>query len=254
LGRAAEGAETDEEHAGVLAIRGMNASDAGDYSRALPWLSESIERAAACGDERQQAWSLSILGRAHLLRGEYRQADLAIARSLRLVDAQRWLAFQPWPQALHAELQLLAGDVGAALYELEQAWSLACTLADPCWEAMAARGIALTRRASGDPEGARHWLTDAQARCVRVTDPYQWVHAYVLDAAAADAIACGDHVSARSAVRSLTELAERCEMQEMTVRALVHQHALGDPTALTAARLAAHGLDNPQLEREYAAN
>lgn len=114
LAKAQALAETDTEVAAVQGIRGMNASDCGRYPDAFEHLAESIERARRGGDERQQAWSLSILGRAHLLRGERNQARVAVAGSLELVRQQRWLAFLPWPQALRAELDLMDGDVDAA--------------------------------------------------------------------------------------------------------------------------------------------
>ncbi|WP_433371205.1 hypothetical protein [Streptosporangium sp. CA-115845] len=63
-------AETDEEFAAVLGVRGMNASDLGDYPAAFEHLGESVRRAGGCADRRQEAWSLSMMARAHLLRGE----------------------------------------------------------------------------------------------------------------------------------------------------------------------------------------
>lgn len=127
-------AEGDEELAAVLGVRGMNSSDLGDYPSAFAYLSESVDRADRAADHRQQAWSLSILARAHLLRDERSQAGAALAQSLRLVHEQRWMAFLPWPQALQAELDLAAGDIDAAADGLERAWALACQLGDPCWE------------------------------------------------------------------------------------------------------------------------
>ena len=85
LAKAQALAETSTEVAAVQGIRGMNASDCGRYPDAFEHLAESIERARRGGDERQQAWSLSILGRAHLLRGERNQARVAVAGSLELV-------------------------------------------------------------------------------------------------------------------------------------------------------------------------
>jgi DNA-binding SARP family transcriptional activator len=240
-------AETDEEHAAVLAIRGMNASDMGDYPAAFVHLGQSTERAARAGDSRQVAWSQSVLARAHLLRDERSQAAAALRRSLELVRQQRWMAFQPWPQTWLAEIDRLAGDLESAGDRLEQAWVMACQLNDPCWEGMAARGLGVLNSGRGDHTAAGEWFGEAATRCNRVPDRYQWVHAYVLDAIAGDAIDRGDHDRARAVATTLSSLAARTEMREMLVRAELHKHRLGDGTAFVAAQVLAAGIDNPAL-------
>ncbi|MFC4945409.1 BTAD domain-containing putative transcriptional regulator [Pseudonocardia sp. GCM10023141] len=240
-------AGSDAELAAVLAVRGMNASDRGDYPAAFGLLGESVERAASCGDHRQQAWSLSIMGRAHLLRGERSQATGALTRSMELVTEQRWMAFLPWPQALRAELDLRAGDLDGAADGLERAWVLACQLGDPCWEGMAARGLGLLHTVRGDHTAATGWLVEAAARCNRSSDRYQWVHAHVLDTAITTALDRADHQTAAPLVTRLGALAARCDMQELVVRAHLHRSRLGDRTALAAARMLGAGIDNPEL-------
>jgi len=240
-------AETDEEFAAVLGVRGMNASDSGDYPVAFEHLAESVDRAGRCADHRQQAWSLSILARAHLLRAERSQAAAALARSLELVHAQRWMAFLPWPQTLRAELDLHAGDIDAAADGLTQAWVLACQLNDPCWEGMAARGLGLLNAGRGDHVAATKWLGEAAFRSNRVPDRYQWVHAFVLDAVISTALDHDDPDRARPLVASLASLAARCDMGELVVRAHVHRSRLGDQTALASARLLGAHIDNPAL-------
>ncbi|HZG91572.1 MAG TPA: hypothetical protein VEZ42_15275, partial [Pseudonocardia sp.] len=219
---------------------------------AFAFLAGSAQRAARCGDHRQQAWSLSMTGRAHLLRGERSQAAAALARCLELVDEQRWLAFRPWPQSLRAELDLQAGDQDGATEGLERAWALACQLGDPCWEGMAARGLGLLNAGRGDHTAAAGWLTEAARRCSRVPDRYQWVHGHVLDAAATAALDRGDHERARPLVTALTALAARGEMRELVVRAHLHRSRLGDPAAAAAARRLAVDVDNPLLNRAVA--
>jgi DNA-binding SARP family transcriptional activator len=247
LARAQAIAETDEEHASVLGVRGMNASDMGDYPSAFVHLGQSTERATRAGDGRQAAWSQSILARSHLLRGERSQAAAAFRRSLELVQQQRWMAFLPWPQTWLAEIDLLAGDVESAADRLEQAWVMACQLNDPCWEGMAARGLGVLNTMRGDHSTAGEWFGEAAVRCNRVPDRYQWVHGYVLDTIAADAIDRGDHDRARTVTTTLSSLAARSEMRELVVRAQLHRHRLGDGTALAAARTLAADIDNPAL-------
>ncbi|TDU83577.1 DNA-binding SARP family transcriptional activator [Kribbella voronezhensis] len=240
-------AETDAEYAAILGVQGMNSSDSGDYPAAFEHLGESVELAAKCGNRRQQAWSLSITGRAHLLRGEQSQAAATVRQSLELVRQERWIAFLPWPQALKAELDWNAGDLEAATDGFEQAWALSCQLNDPCWEGMAARGLGLLSAGRGDDASATSWLDQAATRSSREPDRYQWVHAHVLDAAITAALDRGDDRRARPLVSRLTALAARCELKELTVRANLHRARLGDPLAATTARHLATSIDNPAL-------
>jgi DNA-binding SARP family transcriptional activator len=248
LDRAQAHAETDAEFAAILGVRGMGASDAGDYPAAFAWLDESAERAAVAGNHRQEAWSLSLIGRARLLRAEHAQAAVAMNRSLELVQQQRWVAFQPWPQALQAELHLQIGDLDKAADAMAQAWLLACQIGDPCWEGLAARGLGLLHARRGDHNGAAEWLAEEQSRAIRVPDRYQWLHAHVLDAATAYAIERGDRAQARRLASALRSLAARCGLRELVVRAHLHQYRLGESAALSAARMLAADIDNPALD------
>jgi DNA-binding SARP family transcriptional activator len=247
LVKAHELAESDADLAAVLGVRGMNASDFGDYPTALERLTESADLARKCGDARQEAWTLAILGRAHLLRGEQTEAAAAVARSLELATQERWMAFLPWPQVLTAEVDRRAGDPGSAADRLEHAWALACQVDDPCWEGFAARSLGLLHAEQGDQVGAWQWLHEAMVRCTRVPDQYQWLHAYVLDAVAATALAAGEAERAHPLVASLGSLAARGDMRELVVRAQLHRARLGDATARRAARLLAEHIDNPVL-------
>ncbi|TCM44475.1 BTAD domain-containing putative transcriptional regulator [Kribbella sp. VKM Ac-2568] len=247
LAKAQALAETDEEQAAILGVQGMNSSDVGDYPAALEELAESAELAGGCGDRRQQAWSLSLLGRAYLLRAEHSQANLIVRESLDLVRQERWIAFLPWPQALKAELDLVGGDVDAAVDGFEQAWVLGCQLNDPCWEGMAGRGLGMLSAGRGDHAGATEWLDQAASRSSREPDRYQWIHAHVLDAAITTALDRDDDVRAKPLVTQLAALAARCDMRELVVRAKLHQARLGDEQAAGSARLLAAGIDNPAL-------
>lgn len=247
LTKAAAMAQTDAEMAAICGVLGQNTSDQGDYRAAIGHLEESIERAARCGDHKQHAWSLSILGRVHLMRDERSQARAVLSRSLELTEEQRWMAFLPWPTALHAEIDLRMGDVDAAADGLERAWVLACQVEDPCWEGTAARGLGLLSRDRGDHAAADRWFGQASSSCNRLPDRYQWVSANVLDATITCAIEVGDDERARPLVTTLASLAARCDMREWVVRAHLHNARLGDRTALASARLLGAGIDNPAL-------
>lgn len=70
LQRATELAEGSDELCAVLGVRGMALSDRGYYGAALELLNKSVARADRCGRRRQAAWSLSLIARVHLLRGD----------------------------------------------------------------------------------------------------------------------------------------------------------------------------------------
>ena len=191
--------------------------------------------------------SLALIGRIHLLRGDTALALSVIDESLALVAAERWTSFRPFPESLRAELSLMTGRPDQAAERLDRAFRLACQLGDPCWEGMEARLMGLLAAHNGDTDRARELLADALARTTRVSDAYQWVHARVLDAAAGLAVETGDEGAAETVDR-LAELAERCGLRELVVRALVHRGRLGVPGALESARLLAAEIDNPVLD------
>ncbi len=247
LARATELADENEELCAVLGVRGMALSDRAHYGAALGLLHKSVARAERCGRPRQAAWSLSLIGRVHLLRGESNLALAPLEESLALVATERWTAFEPWPEALRAEASLLMGRADQAAERLDHAFRLACQLGDPCWEAMGARLSGLLAAEAGDPAQAREQLADALERATRVSDSYQWVHGHVLDTAAGLAVDAGAPDAAQAA-DALAELGERCGLRELVVRAHVHRGRLGDRDSLESARLLAAEIDNPGLE------
>jgi len=250
--RAGRLAVADRERAAVLGVRGMALSDRAYYEAAVALLEESVGRARRCGDVRQAAWSQALLGRALLLRGLLPEAVEALDDSLALVDGERWVAFQPFPEALRAEAALRQDDVEHAASMLEHAFALGCRLGDPCWEAMAARARGLVEAAGGDRAAALASLRDAVRRAVRVADPYVWIHAHCLEALAGLAIAEGDP-AAPAHVCELERLAARCDMRELVVRAALHRARLGDPAGLASARPLAEAIDSPALHADLAA-
>jgi tetratricopeptide (TPR) repeat protein len=252
LGRAVALAADDKERAAVLGVRGKALSDRAHYEAAIGLLWESVASARRCGDVRQAAWSLAILGRAFLLRGQLPDAAEALDDSLASVADEGWVAFQPFPEALRAEVALRQGDSDRAIALLDHAFALGCRIGDPCWEAIAARARGLVHEAAGEREPALAWLRDSTVRAVRVADPYVWMHAYCLDALAGVAIA-GAAPDARECVAQLERLAARGEMRELVVRAALHRVRLGDPSALSAARPLGEAIDNPLLHAELSA-
>jgi hypothetical protein len=74
---------------------------------------------------------------------------------------------------LLAEVRLALCEVGnSTLNDLEEALALSNQLADPCWQAAAARSLALVQIEAKDYQGAEKWLAHARERCCSVTDLY----------------------------------------------------------------------------------
>ena len=246
LARATDLAQGNDDLCAVLGVRGMALSDRAHYAAALEVLHVSVSRAERCDRPRQAAWSLSLIGRVHLLRGDLAFAVAALDRSLALVTEERWRAFRPWPEALRGEALLLANRTDEAAAALDRTFRLACRLGDPCWEAMSVRLSGLVALHGGHADTARDRFADATARVTRVSDAYAWVHALVLDSAAALAVATGAS-DAAAVVDRLATLAERCGFRELVVRAHLHRARLGDPASFEAAQLLGAGIDNPAL-------
>lgn len=236
----------DAELAAVLGVRGMNLSDMARYPEALDTLERSVDRAQTAGQGRQAAWSASLVGRIHLLRGESDRAADALEASMAHVRAERWTAFAPWPQSLQAEVDREQGRTDRSADGYAHAFALACQLGDPCWEGIAARGSGLLQADAGDVRSAVAWLEDATERCNRWPDTYQWVYAYVLDAACQVTVGVGAP-TAPDWVDRLSRVAARGGMREMVIRAHVHRARLGEPGAAQAAAEAAAEIDNPML-------
>jgi ATP/maltotriose-dependent transcriptional regulator MalT len=180
------------------------------------------------------------------------EAIEALDAALELVQAERWLAFLPFPEALRAEAALREGEPDRARALLAHAFALGCRLGDPCWEALATRVQGLAHAAAGERPQALACLRDAVVRAARVADPYVWIQAYCLEALAGVEIAEGA-AEARGSVAELERLAARGDMRELLVRAALHRSRLGDPGAVAAARVLAEAIDNPALQTEFAA-
>jgi DNA-binding SARP family transcriptional activator/predicted negative regulator of RcsB-dependent stress response len=244
----AEGlAESDAEHAAILAVQGMNRSDMGDYAGAFTALNGSVEHAERCGDRRQTAFSLTLIARAQLLRGETSAAMRALDRALGLVEAERWLSFLPLPEAMRGEVDLQHGDTERAAERFERAFALACELQDPCWEGLAARNLGLLHRARGQLGSSREWIDQARTRCTRLPDRYVWMHGHLLDTAIIFSLEGAEREQTHKLIRALGALAARTEMRELVVRGLVHAARIGQAGALDSARTLAVAIDNPTL-------
>jgi DNA-binding SARP family transcriptional activator len=222
------------EHAGgspsvqakAMTYLGSVESDRASYRRAAGLLERAVTLSRVAGEPRRQAYALSMLGRISLFRGALDAAAGQLDASIKLAEHDHWLAFLPWPQALRGEVQLARADPAGAAELLQHAFARACQLGDPCWEGVAARGLALVAEATGDTERAFALLADAQARAGRLADPYVWLDGYILDAQCELGRRHG-HPDTGAWVETLRNLACRSGMREFTLRSLQHGAALG---------------------------
>jgi hypothetical protein len=193
-------------------------------------------------------FSLSLIGRAQILRGDMAGAVESLDRALEVCEAERWVAFLPFPEAMRGEIDLQRGDTARAAERFERSFTLACELQDPCWEGLAARNLGLLHRLHGKAGTSRGWMDEARTRCTRVPDRYVWMQGHVLDGAIQVGLDDGDSEQTARMIRALGALAARTEMRELTVRGLIHAARAGDSGALESARVLAASIDNPALE------
>jgi tetratricopeptide (TPR) repeat protein len=241
-------AEDDGERARLLGVRGMCLSDTADYPGALTALTESVRLAHRVGDGRQHAWSLSMVGRVHVLRGEHERAADLLDTVLAQASGQGWTAFQPWPETFRAEAATELGDTSTAGELLDHAWVLATESGDHCWLATVACGQARLALATGAPAGAARWCAEGL-----VPSPwYLWPHARLLDVACTAALAHDPSAVGPLADR-LVELAGRGGMRDLLVRAHLHRARAGSREEPATARALAEGIESPALHALVAA-
>ena len=228
------------ERAGVLGLRGMSLSDAARYPAALEVLEESIEVANSAGHRRRVAWSRTMVGRVHLLRGDTAQAAVHLDLALADVREDRWTAFAPFPQALRAEAALAEGDTDLARDLLDQGWVLATEVADQCWISAVAHAQALL--AEHERRDPTPWCRTGLGCAVW----YVWLRARIVDLSARLA---GETRAAADLADELARLATAGGMREYVVRALIHRSRLGEAGQLDRARALAVDIPNPMLTR-----
>lgn len=233
-------ATDDGELARLLGVRGMCLTDAADYPEALACLTRSVALAGRAGDDRQEAWSLGMIGRLRVLRGEHPLAVPVLDAALGMVSAQGWTAYQPWPATFRAEAAIGLGDPGTARGLLDHAWVLATENVDHCWMATVAHGQAALAAAEGDPRRARQWCE----RGLAPTPWYLWPYARLLDMACSLAPSGAPDAGP---IDRLAEVASRGSMRDLLVRAHLHRARAGSRNGLASARALAARIDDPAL-------
>jgi tetratricopeptide (TPR) repeat protein len=208
--------------------------DTGRYAEGV----EELERALSCApvdaDPRNAAYALSMLGKAHLLRGDTVAAIAPLDRAIHL-SRVHWIGLRPWPESLRAEVALRCGQLERADQMFGEAYALARNFEySPCWESAAGRGLGLVAAAYGAVDQAVTRFDDAYGRCARGTATYQWVRCNALDSLCELAIA---HAmpAAPAWLAAFEEQAGRFGMHGFLTRGAEHRQALGRQLAGAAA-------------------
>jgi tetratricopeptide (TPR) repeat protein len=215
LAQALQIAGDPDSLAGIHAVIGFNLVDWGNAAEGLDHYDLSLDYARQVKNRRREAWSLGVGSWGQLAAGRTDIAGRWLADCLAIVEDLRWLAFRPWPVALLAETGLRRDDEPAALRAgLEEAFALSCQLADPCWEGISARALALTYAVAGDFASATHWIVLARQKCVREPDTYIGLLAAIVRNQVEFCLKQGDAAQAASFARELLSLAARAHMDD----------------------------------------
>jgi tetratricopeptide (TPR) repeat protein len=230
--------------AGAVSVRAFNWCDWGRVPEGIAEYERALDLARSAGNQRRLAWSLGLGGWARLRAGDEAGAEAWLEECLVVVDALRWVAFQPWPVAALCELSLRRGDDPRD--RMHEAFSLSCQLADPCWEGVSARALALESAERGRPDDALAWIADARARSLRETDTYVGLLGEILSTDITLSGRFDDAERAASSGRALLELAARAHLDGLIEVALA---AVGtSPGGLSSSRYAWE--DGQALDRD----
>ncbi len=220
LGRGIEHAGTDPDLlAGLHAVNAFNIGDWGRTEAAIAEYQHALELARTAGNTRRQAWTLALGGWLLARTGDDTQALVWLDECMQQVEQLSWLAFRPWPLSIIAEINLQRSN-DVSLDQLEQNFATSCHLADPCWEGMTARNLAIAHAAQRDLDVALDWIATARSRCTRDADSYVAIIAAIYETEAAIANQTGDVDRAQRAARDLVALAARTHMDGYLERGL----------------------------------
>lgn len=166
-------ANNDTCLASIHAFLGFNLVDWGKVELGVSHFQQSLDFARRAENRRREIWALGIGAWGVFRAGRAEDARAWLTQCIALCDETRWLAFRPWPVALLAEVRLAMHEVSNSMQnDLEEALALSNQLGDPCWQAAAARSLALVQMDAQNFDEAGKWLAHARERCCSVTDLY----------------------------------------------------------------------------------
>lgn len=235
-----------EEQSKILAARGVTELDTARYGPGHESLLASEELAVTTGDRRQAAIAMAVNGRGYLLQGNLGRAASVLDKVLDVVSSEHWTAFAPFVETLRGEVYLAEGKLDEATDYIDHATVLANLTGGEMM--VSANAQARLHLALGETRIAQQHILQAQG----LSTWWMWARARLMDTACEVAIATQSPEASVRASR-LIELAGRCGMRELVVRAHSHLGVLGDAAAAKAVPFLARGIDNPALEAYLAA-
>jgi DNA-binding SARP family transcriptional activator len=223
----------DQELAWIRAFAGAARTDVGDDT-AADLLDDAVGRATAADAVRVTASALAWRGRLRLLADDVAGAATDLDGAAQIASAHGLRAFRPWPDAMRAELARRRGDLDGAQGLLDRALATGRQVGDPCWEAMALRGLGLVAVARGDLDVGVQRLEQAPRLCRRLPDTYLWIEVYGLEALA-DVASRHGLPGADGFVHRLAEASASHGMRPLLDRATTYRERLADaPSGPTA--------------------
>jgi DNA-binding SARP family transcriptional activator len=158
---------------------GMCASDRCDFVVAEQVLARAIERLAGADELGWQGCAEGMLARVVERTGDPARAAAMADIGTDHVRRGGWTAVLPWPMLIRAECALDMRDREGATDRFAEALTLGSEIGDPCWEALALRGLGLLRT-TDDIDAATRLLEEGLRCCRRFTDVYPWARAMIL--------------------------------------------------------------------------
>lgn len=190
--------------ASIQAFIGFNLVDWGKVELGVSHFQHALELARMAGNRRREIWALGIGAWGILHAGRPTVARDWLMECLELCDETRWLAFRPWPVTLLAEVKLALNEASNSIKnDLEEALALGNQLGDPCWQAAAARSLALVQIDAKNYSEASKWLAQARERCCSVTDLYAGLLVEILTDQVRLSLLQGDNQDAAALAREL---------------------------------------------------
>lgn len=161
-------------------FRALCESDRTDYVKAERDLQVAMADLAPEEHRGFRGYTRAALARVFLKTGRETEARSAAELAVHENETGGMHGSVPWSLCQLGEATLSDGNRPEARRVFERAYALAIEFADPCWESLTLRGLALCAADEGLPQRAKEMLVDALARARRETDTYHWAEALIL--------------------------------------------------------------------------
>jgi DNA-binding SARP family transcriptional activator len=197
----------------ALIFRGMSESDRCDLVRAEASFTRALELTDVLSNRPLHSYALASLARTQFLAKRYTEARATATAAVELAREAGAVATLPWALVWAGSVEEQVGEPEEARAIYSEAYALGCEIVDPCWEALALRGLARLDLAAGDRVSAESMLEDALERSRRLSDTYKWAEAVILTDLAV--LQNGSDPAILAAARALTT---RAPMPDLVAR------------------------------------